>query len=232
MRKRGLIIAIDGPSASGKSTTAHMVAQRLGYRYVDSGAMYRAVTLKAIREGIDLTREEEVVEMLARMQIDLVEIDGVEKTFLDGVDVSEEIRTPEITNRIAPISAMRSVREALVERQRAMGQDGGIVMDGRDIGTVVFPDADLKIFLSADLHERVIRRQRELAGKGIMLPLEQVEADMKERDRQNVDREYGPERQAADAVFLDTVGLSIDQQVETVVMYAVSRGASRVTDAR
>jgi cytidylate kinase len=206
-----------------------MVARRLGYRYVDSGAMYRAVTLKAIREGIDLTREEGVVEVLARTQIDLIEVDGVQKTLLDGVDVSEEIRTPDVTNRIAPISAMRSVREALVERQRAMGRDGGIVMEGRDIGTVVFPDADLKIFLSADLHQRAVRRQRELMGKGIVLSLEQVKADMAERDRRNVEREHGPERPAEDAILLDTTGLSFDQQVETVVMYAVAQGANRFT---
>lgn len=225
VREKGLTIAIDGPSASGKSTTARMVARKLGYRYIDSGAMYRAITLKAIREGSDLADEEKIVAMIARTGIDLVELDGMLRTFLDGVDVSEEIRIPEVTNRIASISEMRHVRELMVERQRAMGEHGGIVMDGRDIGTVVFPDADLKIFLSADLHERAVRRQGELAAKGILLPIERVEDDLQERDRRNVERTYGPERQAEDAVYLDTSELSIEQQVEAVIELAVSRGA-------
>lgn len=229
MSKQGLVIAVDGPSASGKSATARLAAGALGYRYIDSGAMYRAVTLKAAREG--LKEEGEIVDMLSRTRIEFSDGKDGPRTFLDGIDVSSEIRTPDVTARIAPISEMAAVRAVLVDWQRVLGRGGGVVMDGRDIGTVVFPDADVKVYLTADPQERASRRLRELAGKGIEASLDDVKRDLVERDLRNASRQHGPDRQADDAVLLDCTGLTLDQQVEAVVSLAVSRGARRLDRA-
>ncbi|MFH1008676.1 MAG: (d)CMP kinase [Candidatus Latescibacterota bacterium] len=220
-----MVIAIDGPAGSGKSTTARMVAKRLGFLYLDTGAMYRALTLKALRERLDLENEEALGILADRTQVALVQRDEGLQTLLDGEDVSEEIRLPEVTAKIAPVCRVPRVREVLVQRQREIGQAAGdVVMEGRDIGTVVFPDAQLKIFLDAGVEERARRRFGELAKQGIEAHLEDVKRDMLERDQRDMEREHGPLRRAKDVVVVDTTHLTIAEQVDRIVRLARENG--------
>ena len=221
-----MVIAIDGPSGSGKSTTARMVAQRLGFLYLDTGAMYRALTLKAFREGLNLRDGAAALGALAdRTEVALVQSDEGLRTLLDGEDVSEEIRLPAVTARIAPVCGVPHVREVLVRRQREIGRDArGVVMEGRDIGTVVFPDAELKIYLDADVEERAWRRCVEWEKQGIEVSLEDVKKDMIERDRRDMEREHGPLRHSEDMIVLDTTNLTIAGQVDRIVRLAKEKG--------
>ena len=206
-------IAIDGPAASGKSTTAREVARRLGYLYIDSGAMYRAVTRKALDSGIPTDDDDRVADISDTILIEFRPNEQVTEIYVDGRDVSATIRLPEVTRAINPVAANRRVRENLVRMQKALGRNGGVVMDGRDITTVVFPDAELKVFMKASPEERARRRLRELADRNIPADYEAVLEDIKIRDHADVSRQHGPLRQADDAVIIDTTRLTFEEQV-------------------
>jgi cytidylate kinase len=219
---RTVIVAIDGPASSGKSTTARAVAQKVGLLYLDTGAMYRAVALAFLRAGIepDPAEAERVLDAL-HVDVDHDE-DGAMRVTLDGDDVTGELRAPAVTRRASEVSALPAVREKLVEEQRRIAaaceaEGGGVVLDGRDIGTIVFPEADVKIFLVADAEVRARRRRAELLEKnGEAPPLEEVLENIRRRDAQDRAREMSPLRQAEDAVALDTTERSIEEQVEFV----------------
>lgn len=213
-------IAIDGPAASGKSTTARLLSKKLGYLYIDTGAMYRAATLAVLRAEIDVHNEQAVERCVRNIKITLRIINGEQRTYLNDQDVSDLIRTPEINNVISIISSYPKVRQILIEQQRALAKDGGIVMDGRDIGTVVLPDAELKVFLVASLEERTHRRQKELEKQGIHLSLAEIKEEIARRDKLDSERDMSPLRKASDAHELDTTSLTIDQQVEIIYAWA------------
>lgn len=206
-------IAIDGPSGSGKSTIAKIIARRLGFDYVDTGAMYRAIGYKIIRENIDLLNENQLKDMLNHTVIDF----SNGNTILDGIIVNDKIRTPEVTKMASEVSALKDVREKLVALQRKMGQKKSLVMDGRDIGTNVFPDAEYKFFVTASSAERARRRLAELVEKGENVDLAQVEADINKRDYNDSTRELNPLKKASDALELDTTGLSIEETVQKIL---------------
>jgi cytidylate kinase len=216
-KPKELIIAIDGPAASGKSTTAREVARRLKYIYIDSGAMYRAVTLKALRENISVKNMDQVAELAEKLELEFERNDHKTIIFMDGVNVSEEIRTPEIDRNISPVAANPAVRKIMVKKQQMMGKNGGVVMDGRDIGTVVFPKADLKIFMIASVTERAIRRKKEMEQKGVQLDIEKVETDIEYRDQQDQSRAFGPLKKANDAVEINTTRLTIEEQITKIL---------------
>jgi cytidylate kinase len=223
LRPRKLVIAIDGPAASGKSTTARLVAERLGYVHIDTGAMYRAVTLKVLRAGLSPEDREAIAALLNTTRVELRNMGGALRIFLDGVDVTGPIRTQEVTRAVSAVSRLREVRTAMVREQRAMGKDGGIVLEGRDIGTVVFPDADLKFFIIAGIEARALRRQRELQEKGTRADLEELKREIAERDRLDSSRAESPLRKAEGAIEIDTSNLSIEEQVNQVVTIARER---------
>ncbi|MCX7612408.1 MAG: (d)CMP kinase [Ignavibacterium sp.] len=211
-----LIIAIDGPASSGKSTTAKLLAEKLGYLYIDTGAMYRAITLMALRNNI-VNNHEEIIKLARNLDIELKFENGQISVFVDGVDVSEDIRSLEVSNNVSPISKIEEVRKILVEKQRLMGKNGGVVMEGRDITTVVFPNADVKIFLTATIDERAKRRVKEYHSKGIDIDFEKVVENIKERDRIDSSREVSPLKKSDDAIEIDTSYLTIDQQVNAIL---------------
>ena len=208
-----LIIAIDGPSGAGKGTIARTLAEHLGYRHVDTGAMYRAVGWKATREGLALGDEDAVADLARRADINVE--GGV--VSIDGHDVTRAIRTPEMDKAAAAVARLPCVREVLVARQRAYGQGGGVVMEGRDIGTVVFPDADLKIYLDASAEERARRRANDAAHAGSQAGQAAVAQAIKARDESDTTRMVSPLTMARDAVYLDTTTMPIDRVVETVL---------------
>ncbi|MDO8683989.1 MAG: (d)CMP kinase [Armatimonadota bacterium] len=215
MTARRPIIAIDGPAGAGKSTIAKRIAERLNYIYVDTGAMYRAVAWKSLQDNIPISEEEKITALAESMKIRFDRTNG-QKIFADGTDITEAIRTPEVTQLSSPVSAISGVRRRLVEIQREMGAGGGVVMEGRDIGTVVFPDAEVKVFLTASPEERARRRLLELSEKGIQSSLEDLIAQMRERDQRDSSREDSPLRKADDAVAIDTDGTTIDQVVDAI----------------
>jgi len=217
-----IIIALDGPAASGKSTTARLVSRQLGYIYVDTGAMYRAVTLLFQEKGI---RPAEVTEnqvrlLLSETPVSLKIVDSVQHVFLGSRDVSEEIRTASVTAAVSEVAAIPSVRKEMVRLQQAMGKEKGLVMDGRDIGTVVFPDAELKVFMIADPEARAHRRKLELEGKGQTVDFDTLLMEIKHRDHLDSTREDSPLRQAEDAITLDTSHLTLDEQVAWIISKA------------
>jgi len=213
-------IAIDGPAGAGKSTVAKLVAKKLGYLYIDTGAMYRTVAYRAIAAGIAFDDDEALSELTNRIKIELANTPDGYKVFCDGEDVSEAIRTPEVSAASSPVSATSGVRKALVAQQRRMAEQGSVVMDGRDIGTNVLPNADCKIFLTASIDERAKRRTKDLEAKGIAADIRQVAADILERDQRDSTRANAPLACASDAFTLDTSDLSIDQVVETILSLA------------
>ncbi|MGH7595099.1 MAG: (d)CMP kinase [bacterium] len=217
MRERRLIIAIDGPAGSGKSTTARLLAKRLDYTYLDTGAFYRALTLKVLESGASPEDGANVLQLAESSQIELQPQADKNRVLLDGHDVTQAIREPRVTNAISPISENSRVRAIMVEKQRAIGRNGGVVMEGRDIGTVVFPEADLKIFMQASLDERARRRQDELATMGIARDLETLREEIARRDQKDSNRKIAPLTQAADAILLDTTSMTIEQQVEFIL---------------
>lgn len=212
-----IIIAIDGYSSSGKSTMARRLASKIGYRYIDSGAMYRAVTLWAMRQGLidaqNSVDEPQLINALPKISIDFkINDDGSQNTMLNGADVEQEIRQLSVSNHVSTIAAIPQVRHALVAMQQAMGYDKGIVMDGRDIGTTVFPDAEMKVFVTASAQTRAQRRFTELLGKGNHVTFEEVIANVIHRDHIDETRAESPLRQAADAHLLDNSYMTVEEQ--------------------
>ncbi|MEL6141271.1 MAG: (d)CMP kinase [Bacteroidota bacterium] len=205
-----ITIAIDGYSACGKSTLARAMAARLGYRYIDTGAMYRAVTLYFIRYGIEFELDQEVQQALENIVIDFHCVAEVNRVLLNGEDVEDEIRGLEVSNLVSPVAAVSAVRRAMVAQQRRMGQAGSVVMDGRDIGTVVFPNAELKIFVTAAMDKRVERRYQELLAAGKDISREEVRANLEERDHIDSTRADSPLKKAVDAILLDNTNLSYE----------------------
>lgn len=213
-----MIIALDGPASSGKSTTAKLLGEKIGFLYIDTGAMYRAMTVKAKRNNINYTDDSGIISLLDSTEI-TQQIDpetGLTKTFLNNDDVSEEIRTPEISKGVSSVCAIPAVRRKLVELQRKMGQGQNVILDGRDIGTVVFPDADYKFYFDADLDIRAQRRYKEMKEKGIEITFEEIRNDIARRDKQDSEREDSPLKPAADAIHIDTSKLSIEEQIEEI----------------
>jgi cytidylate kinase len=218
--KDKLIIAIDGPVGSGKSTVARRVAEMMGYTHLDSGAMYRAVGLKALREGVPLDSLDRLAALAGAARIDLVPRDGKLRVLLDGEDVTDAIRSPEVSHAASVVAVVPGVRHPMVAEQRRAGERGGVVMEGRDIGSVVFPHADLKIFLDASPEVRASRRQRELEEKGEPQDFEMVLAEVHQRDRRDREREMSPLVRAADAVTLDNTAMDAEETARVIVLLA------------
>jgi cytidylate kinase len=218
-KKPKVVIAIDGPAGSGKSTVSKKIAGRLGLLYIDTGAMYRALTLKAMRVKADLQDEAALTSLAHSTRIGLEDSGGELKVFLDGEDVTGLIRTPELTNNVKYIARVPGVRGEMVRLQRAIGDRSGAVLEGRDIGTVVFPDAAYKFYLDADVAERARRRHRELLGKNQKISLEDIKKDVVLRDESDMNRSVGALKKAPDAISIDTTSLSIDEVVEKLVSY-------------
>ena len=219
----GINIAIDGPAGAGKSTIAKKVAKELSFIYVDTGALYRAIGLFALKNGVDLCQQNQVEQMLSNVQIELVFLEGEQHVFLCGTDVSQEIRTPEVSMAASQVSAILAVRDFLFDLQRDMAKKHSVIMDGRDIGTVVLPHAQVKIFLTASPEERARRRFEELKQKGSQSSYEEVLKDLKQRDYQDSHREIAPLRPAEDAIEVDTTGLSLQQSVDRIIMLIKER---------
>jgi cytidylate kinase len=224
MNVRKIVIAIDGYSACGKSTTAKAVAAVLGYRYIDTGAMYRAVTLYFLEHHVALTNPREVSKALEQIHIAFkVTSKNTSETFLNGLNVEKSIRNMHVSENVSQVSTIKAVRNALVEQQRRMGKERGVVMDGRDIGTVVFPHAELKLFMNAELLVRAFRRQHELLERKQMIDLDEVIDNIIQRDKIDTTRAESPLRKADDAVEIDTTNITIDEQVDEVVRMAVTK---------
>jgi cytidylate kinase len=216
-KKKRLTIAIDGPSGAGKSTVGRLLAERLGYTYIDTGAMYRAVALKTKEQAIPMEDEETLYRWASSLQITFL-VRGEETHVLcDGVDVTAAIRSPEISLLASNISKRKGVRKALVQMQREMGKDGGVVLEGRDIGTVVFPNAEVKFYLDADTEERARRRFEELTSKQSEVDFKETLREVVERDRNDMNRPISPLKRAEDAVFIDSTHRSIKEVVEKMV---------------
>lgn len=220
-------VAIDGPAAAGKSTIARLLAEHLGYTYLDTGVMYRAVTWVALKRGLDIADEETITALAEKIKIDVTRPtveDGRQYTvYADGTDVTWQIRRPEVDANVSPVSAYPGVRAALTTQQRRIGQKGAIVMVGRDIGTVVLPDADLKIYLDASVEERARRRYLEVRQRGQPAEYEKILGAMRRRDKIDSEREAAPLRPADDAVIVDTDGLSIEQVLAKVKEWVQAR---------
>jgi cytidylate kinase len=214
---RKIVIAIDGPAASGKSTTARLVADALGYLHIDTGAMYRAVTLRVLEERMSLEDVAGISDLAERTRIRLERSERGNKVFADGRDVTLDIRSALVTKNVSLVSSYQRVRDVLVREQRRMAAEGGVVLEGRDIGTVVLPNADLKIYMVAGVTERVQRRKKELAELGIEVESEKLEKEILERDRFDSTRKSSPLRRADGSVQVDTSSMTIDQQVQFVV---------------
>ncbi|TXR63553.1 (d)CMP kinase [Bacillus sp. AY18-3] len=216
MDKR-ISIAIDGPAAAGKSTVAKVVAKKLSYVYIDTGAMYRTITYAALEQKVDIENEEKLMEVVKNVNIEFQQGENTQLVFLNGQDVSEVIRTPEVTNRVSIVAKHRLVREEMVRRQQELAEKGGVVMDGRDIGTHVLPDAEVKIFMLASVEERAERRHLENINKGFDSNLEQLKKEIAQRDKLDSEREVSPLKKADDALELDTTSLSIEEVVQKIM---------------
>jgi cytidylate kinase len=220
-----MIIAIDGPAGAGKSTIAKIVASNLGFLYIDTGAMYRALTLKVIEQNIDFRDKTSVIGLANNTNIDLKSnSEGILKVILDGKDVSGLIREPRITKLVSDIAKIKEVRRAMLGLQRNLGRSGSSVLDGRDIGTVVFPDADKKFYLDARLEERARRRHKELEDSGLAISPEDVAKDIKNRDTIDSTREVAPLKKADDAIYIDTTGMTIEEVVKKVLSHIRQNG--------
>ncbi|QHL87558.1 (d)CMP kinase [Nibribacter ruber] len=220
-----IVVALDGHSSCGKSTTAKQVAKELGYAYIDTGAMYRAVTLYFLEHYIDLTNPKKVQDALAHIEVTFHRNPKTHRNevFLNGLNVEDEIRTMYVSNMVSEVSVIPAVRRAMVAEQQKMGKRRGVVMDGRDIGTVVFPDAEVKVFMTADVETRAKRRQEELFEKDQLVPFDEIVENLQKRDHIDSTREDSPLRQAEDAHLLDTSHITIDEQVEFVMRLVDSK---------
>lgn len=208
-----MIIAVDGPAGAGKSTISKLIAKKLNINYIDTGAMYRAVTYKCLSEGIDVKNEEDVIEVAKRTDIDFRD----NNIYLDSKVVNEEIRTREVSANVSDVAKIKEVRYLMVDVQREIGTRNDVILDGRDIGSYVFPNADYKFFLVATPEERGRRRYKELCEKGFEGTLEEIIKDIEKRDEIDSNREFAPLKKADDAIEIDTTGLGIDEVVEAVV---------------
>lgn len=219
MSNNKINVAIDGYSGCGKSTTAKAVAHHIGYTYIDTGAMYRAVTLYFLRSKINIDDAQQVEEALNDIKIRFVYNDqtGKSHTYLNGEDVEEEIRKPEVASYVSPVAAISAVRKSLVQQQQEMGKEKGVIMDGRDIGTVVFPDAECKFFMTADPDIRAQRRVEELKLAGVTASFDEVRENLLERDRIDSNRADSPLMKAEDAIIIDTSHITIDDQIKIVI---------------
>ena len=211
-----MVIAIDGPAGSGKSTTAKHAAAKLGFIHINTGAMYRGIALKCIQGEIDLNSSSEIDKILNQTKFEFGRESG-SVLFMDGVDISSEITSSLVTESVSRVSAVPQIREKLVQYQREMAEGLDVVLEGRDIGTVVFPDAEFKFFLIADIEERARRRKKEMETMGEIVSLRELTAELEERDRKDSTREHSPLKKAEDAVEIDTTGLSIAEQVNRIV---------------
>ena len=220
---RKLLIAIDGPVGSGKSTAARRVAELLGYLYVDTGAMYRALALKALRRAVPWGETEQLIALAAQTRVDLRDSSRGLQVLLDGADVTKEIRAGEVSQAASRVAVIPGVRRVLVAEQRRAGQGGGVVMEGRDIGTVVFPDADLKIYLIASVEVRAERRLREHRERGEAFAYEQVLEEVRERDRRDSEREVSPLLRARDAVLVENSAMDAEETARLIVLLAKAR---------
>jgi len=218
---RKIVIAIDGPAASGKSTTARLVADRLGYLHIDTGAMYRAVTLRVLEEKIPLMDNARIGALAENTRIRLERSGGENRVYVDDRDVTREIRSTQVTQSVSAVSSYQEVRDVLVREQRKMAEAGGVVLEGRDIATVVLPEADLKIFMVARIDERVRRRKSELEAEGVTVDSGKLQQEILERDRLDSTREASPLRKAPGSLEVDTSSMSIEQQVQIVVDQAM-----------
>ena len=217
-----IVVAIDGPAGAGKSTIAKLAAEKLGYAYIDTGAMYRSVAWKFLQTGKAF--DEALISDLARtMIIEFKPEASVNRVFVDGTEVTDAIRSSQVTANVSRVAAIGEVREAMVAQQRRMGESGGVLMDGRDIGTVVFPNAQLKIFLTASVGERALRRYKELVAKGQQVDLAQLQEDIASRDKQDSERAISPLRQAEDALLLDTSDMNIEQVTARILQLVEER---------
>lgn len=216
-KKNGLVIAIDGPSGAGKSTVARLLAGRLGYIYIDTGAMYRSIGWKARRDNVDPANEAALSELCSRTEVTIKQDNSDLRFFVDTIDVTGLIRTPEMGMMASAVSKSPAVRARLLTLQRELGRHGGVVMDGRDIGTVVFPDADVKFYLDASAEERGKRRYRELKAKGMNVDVETITREIEVRDRQDSQRDLAPLKRADDAILIDSSRLSIDEVLDLML---------------
>lgn len=216
-KRKRLTIAIDGPSGAGKSTVARSLARGLGYVYIDTGAMYRSLALRAKEGGISPEDEPALNPLALSLRIQFVTQGEQIRVFCEGEDISEAIRTPEISRLASSISKQKGVREALVQMQREMGKEGGVVLEGRDIGTVVFPDADVKFYLDAESCERIKRRYDEMIEKGVKVDLEETREELLQRDHNDTHRVHSPLKKATDAVLVDSTHRSVEEVVEEMV---------------
>ena len=218
-----LVVAIDGPAGAGKSTVAKFAAKELGYTYIDTGAMYRAVAWKTLQQKADVT-DALILDVVRDIDVRLAYANGVTQVFVDGQDITGEIRTPEVSHIVSQVAALGPVREKMVDLQRRMATEGGVLMDGRDIATHVLPNADVKIFLTASIEERAQRRWKEMKEKGYDMSLEELQKDIAARDKADSEREISPLVQADDATLLDTTGLSIDGVVARILAMCSEAG--------
>lgn len=217
------VIAIDGPAGSGKSTVAKHVAQKLGYLYIDTGAMYRALTLKAMRSKVNLEDEDALVKLCDSVSIELsMDEKGSLKVLLDGEDVSKKIREPEVTNSVFYVAKLPNVRKHMATLQRKAAKNKDSVLEGRDIGTVVFPGADFKFYIDADFNERVKRRFLELKQEGHPISMEELSRDLKQRDQKDLTRSVAPLKKAEDALYIDTTKMSVEEVVNEVVKHVLA----------
>jgi len=221
--RKGIKIAIDGPAAAGKSTIAKITAEQLGYAYIDTGAMYRALTHKALGLDIHINDGVRLKELLSDTKIVLMPTSDGQAILVDGKDVTEEIRSAEVTQAVSAVAAHNGVRELMVEKQKDLSDEFGVVMDGRDIGTDVLPNAELKIFMTASVEERAQRRHDENEKRGISSSLDQLQKEISERDRADTEREVSPLRQAEDAVYIDTTSMSIVEVAAEISRLAKER---------
>lgn len=212
-----LAIAIDGPAGAGKSTAAKLIAERLEYTYIDTGAMYRAAVWNALNLGIDINDTPKLIEATDKMELKIAFLNGKTRVWVDGVEVSEDIRMPEVSNLVALVAKVPEVRQIMLKAQQKMAQGGGVVMDGRDTTTHVMPNAEVKVFLTAGIKERAKRRYLEFVNKGINVDLEDLEKEIEKRDKEDLEREAAPLVRAEDAVLIDTTDLSIADAVEEIL---------------
>ena len=219
----GMRIAIDGPAAAGKSTIAKLVAKKLGYTYIDTGAMYRAITYKVLQNNIDLHNEEGISKLIAQTEIELQPDEHVQKVLLDGIEVTDAIRSHEVTTNVSAIAALTTVRELLVAKQQSLAAESSVVMDGRDIGTAVLPEAELKIFMTASVEERAQRRLLEEQKRGMKSDYETLKREISERDQADSEREISPLKKAEDAITIDTTGKTIEEVTNSIVECAEKR---------